>query len=58
MTITESKAQNIDLTELDRYLGSINFTIPTKSILDLQQKVENWISMKSFDLRAFRVFYR
>lgn len=36
---------NIDLIELDRYLGSINYTIPTKSILDLQNKVEEWIAM-------------
>lgn len=36
---------NIDLIELDRYLGSINYTIPTKSILDLQNKVEEWVAM-------------
>lgn len=35
----------IDTIELERYLGSIKYTIPTKSILDLQAKVEEWISM-------------
>ena len=34
-----------DIYELERYLGSIQYTIPTKSILDLQCKVEEWISM-------------
>ncbi|MBR4085269.1 MAG: ATP-binding protein [Lachnospiraceae bacterium] len=34
-----------DIAELERYLGSIQYTIPTKSILDLQTKVEEWISM-------------
>lgn len=43
--IVESQTiPNIDLQELDRYLGSIRYTIPTKSILDLQNKVEKWIS--------------
>ena len=37
--------QNFDITELERYLGSIKYTIPTKSIMDLQHKVEEWISM-------------
>lgn len=35
----------IDIYELEQYLGSIDYTIPTKSILDLQNKVEEWISM-------------
>lgn len=35
----------IDIADLDRYLGSIKYTIPTKSILDLQDKVEDWIAM-------------
>ncbi len=35
----------LDIAELERYLGSIQYTIPTKSILDLQSKVEEWISM-------------
>lgn len=26
--------QNFDITELERYLGSIKYTIPTKSIMD------------------------
>lgn len=37
--------QKFDIAELERYLGSIQYTIPTKSILDLQYKVEEWISM-------------
>lgn len=37
--------ENMDLFELDRYLGSIKYTIPTKSILDLKVKVEEWIAM-------------
>lgn len=36
---------HIDIAELERYLGSIQYTIPTKCILDLQSKVEEWISM-------------
>lgn len=36
--------EDINIIELDRYLGSIKYTIPTKSILDLQAKVEQWIS--------------
>lgn len=35
----------IDITDLDRYLGSLKYTIPTKPILELQEKVEYWISM-------------
>lgn len=35
----------LDIDELERYLGSIQYTIPTKSILELQYKVEEWISM-------------
>lgn len=46
MIIDNYKEQNdIDISELERYLGSIHYTIPTKSILDLQVKVEEWISM-------------
>lgn len=43
----DSNTQQIqnDITELERYLGSIQYTIPTKSILDLQNKVEEWIAM-------------
>lgn len=43
--IQPAKHVQSDITELDRYLGSIQYTIPTKSILDLQNKVEEWISM-------------
>lgn len=35
---------DIEIIELDRHLGSIKYTIPTKSILDLQTKVEQWLS--------------
>ena len=42
--------QNFDITELERYLGSIKYTIPTKSIMDLQHKVEEWISMNDLSL--------
>lgn len=37
--------KTIDIAEVERYLGSMEFTIPTKSILDLQSKVIEWISM-------------
>lgn len=40
-----AKQDFVDITELERYLGSIQYTIPTKSILDLQNKVEEWIAM-------------
>lgn len=39
------QALPVDISILERYLGSIEYTIPTKSILDLQNKVEEWISM-------------
>lgn len=42
---TGEKNTGIDIIELDRFIGSLEYTIPTKSILDLQQKVEEWISM-------------
>lgn len=35
----------IDIQQLEQYLGTTDYTIPTKSILDLQNKVEEWISM-------------
>ena len=35
----------LDMDELDRHLGSIQYTIPTKAIMDLKSKVEEWISM-------------
>lgn len=41
----DSNILPIDIDILDRYLGSIEYTIPTKSILDLQNKVEEWIAM-------------
>ena len=41
----ENNRPSIDIAELERYLGSIQYTIPTKSILDLQYKVEEWLSM-------------
>ena len=41
----ETVPPTFDIAELERYLGSIQYTIPTKSILDLQCKVEEWISM-------------
>lgn len=44
-TTNRTEPQNIDIAELERYLGSIQYTVPTKSILDLQNKVEEWISM-------------
>lgn len=34
----------IDILELERYLFSINYTIPTKQILDLKKTVEEWVS--------------
>ncbi|EPR10216.1 ATP-binding protein [Ruminiclostridium papyrosolvens] len=34
----------IDILELERYLFSINYTIPTKQILDLKKVVEEWVS--------------
>ena len=34
----------IDILELERYLFSINYTIPTKQILDLKRNVEDWMS--------------
>lgn len=45
MDVIEKTLEGVDLIELDRYLGSMKYTIPTKSILDLQNKVEEWISM-------------
>lgn len=42
---TETSHPTLDIDELERYLGSIQYTIPTKSILELQYKVEEWISM-------------
>lgn len=44
-TTKENIIHILDIAELERYLGSIQYTIPTKSILDLQSKVEEWISM-------------
>lgn len=44
-TENPTKQPHIDIMELDRFLGSIQYTIPTKSILDLKNKVEEWISM-------------
>ena len=41
----ENNSPTFDIAELERYLGSIQYTIPTKSILDLQSKVEEWVSM-------------
>lgn len=43
--MANDKYENLDIIELERYLGSIDFTVPTKSILDLQDRVEDWISM-------------
>ena len=37
--------ERLDIIELERYLGSIQYTVPTKSILELQSRVEEWISM-------------
>lgn len=39
------RTSDIDVFELDRYLGYIKYTVPTKSILNLQNKVEEWISL-------------
>ena len=41
----EQVTPDFDIAELERYLGSIQYTIPTKSILELQRKVEEWVSM-------------
>lgn len=41
----ENVSPTFDIAELERYLGSMQYTIPTKSILELQSKVENWVSM-------------
>ena len=35
----------IDMDELERHLGSIHYTVPTKAIMDLKTRVEEWISM-------------
>lgn len=35
----------INLLELERYIGSIQYTIPTKQIMDLQTNVNEWMSM-------------
>ena len=35
---------NLDILELERHLFSINYTIPTKQILDLKKSVEEWVS--------------
>lgn len=43
--MAEFQTLQFDVRELDRYMGSKQYIIPTKSILDLQQKVEEWISM-------------
>lgn len=44
-SLKKKTQSTFDIAELERYLGSIQYTIPTKSILDLQSKVEEWISM-------------
>lgn len=41
----ENVSPTFDIAELERYLGSMQYTIPTKSILELQNKVEDWVSM-------------
>ena len=37
--------ENLDIADVERYLGSIEYTILTKSIIELQNKVTDWISM-------------
>lgn len=37
--------KTLDIIELERHLGSIAYNIPTKSIMDLLARVENWIAM-------------
>ena len=38
----------INILELDRFLGSIHYTIPTVQILSLKKTVEEWISMNDY----------